>query len=132
MNKTITLFCSFSCIAYYSLWPFLASLLLVFISDASLLSLIHVGLWSLALTVHCFALALIVKRNKLGLHLLFSVVLVNVLLSISDEVFVFLDSERGAFPVGAMLENILIPLFMAWLLYKSDIKDYFIKEKSDV
>jgi uncharacterized membrane protein len=114
------------CFFCYGLWPFIASALLVFISDDPTLGIISLVIWSIAVSIQIIAMWQIFKRNSKGLHLFFSVVFLYVFLYAGDSLIVSLESN-AVFSFSNIINKAIYPLFAAWALYFSDAKDFFIK-----
>jgi hypothetical protein len=67
----------------------------------------------------------IIKKNKKWLHIFFFLVFISIFFSIADYVILTVESSENELDITEIINDLLFPVFAAWIVYFSDAKDFF-------
>ncbi|AZZ98684.1 hypothetical protein [Pseudoalteromonas sp. R3] len=111
------------CFVGYGLWPLVISVLGYLVSEQPSEAMILVFFWLTMVFIQFVAMWHIAKRKPRGRNFFFYTVWVCVFVQSAD----LLLGTEGALPVWDLVDLFIYPALAMWVLYASDVKQYFDK-----
>lgn len=125
MNKFIVLGTLLVGFIGYGLLPWVIAIFQLIVATEKSVEILSVMTRSIAVLIQLVGIWQILQKNMRGLHLFFLVIFLNLFFLIGHEVSNYINSEASVFPIFSILNEASFPLLAVWILYFSDVKNYF-------
>jgi|GEM_PF-5574543 hypothetical protein len=125
MNKFIVLGTLLVGFIGYGLLPWVIAIFQLIVATEKSVEILSVMTRSIAVLIQLVGIWQILQKNMRGLHLFFLVIFLNLFFLIGHEISTYINSEASVFPIFSILNEAAFPLLAVWILYFSDVKNYF-------
>ena len=125
MNKLAIISTVIICFIIYTIIPLLIPILFISFSSISTANIFTLALWGVIFLTQLVCMYQIIKKNKKWLHIFFFLVFISIFFSIADYVILTVESSENELDITEIINDLLFPVFAAWIVYFSDAKDFF-------
>lgn len=125
MNKLAIISTVIICFIIYTIIPLLIPILFISFSSISTANIFTLSIWGVIFLTQLVCMYQIIKKNKKWLHIFFFLVFISIFFSISDYVILTVENSENELDITEIINDLLFPVFAAWIVYFSDAKDFF-------
>lgn len=125
MNKLAIISTVIICFIIYTIIPLLIPILFISFSSISTANIFTLALWGVIFLTQLVCMYQIINKNKKWLHIFFFLVFISIFFSIADYVILTVKSSENELDITEIINDLLFPVFAAWIVYFSDAKDFF-------
>lgn len=125
MNKLAIISTVIICFIIYTIIPLLIPILFISFSSISTANIFTLALWGVIFLTQLVCMYQIINKNKKWLHIFFFLVFISIFFSIADYVILTVESSENELDITEIINDLLFPVFAAWIVYFSDAKDFF-------
>ena len=125
MNKLAIISTVIICFIIYTIIPLLIPILFISFSSISTVNIFTLSIWGVIFLTQLVCMYQIIKKNKKWLHIFFFLVFISIFFSIADYVILTVESSENELDITEIINDLLFPVFAAWIVYFSDAKDFF-------